>query len=115
VDVVSVYVAEAHPADEWVIYGDDYHNAETACVLQPKSLSARSAVAARFVERYNYSTDSFLIDSMDNVASQAYFCEPERLYVVFDGRLCYVGGIGPYFYNVNEVREFLLNKIKSLC
>jgi len=110
-----VYVAEAHPADEWVIYGDDYHSGETACVMQPKTLASRSAVAARFAERYNYPTEAFLIDSMDNVASQAYFAEPERLFVVFEGRLVYVGGIGPYFYNLIEAREFLLNRIQSLC
>jgi len=108
-----VYVVEAHPADEWVIYGDDYANGETACVLQPKTLAARSAVAARFAERYCYPTENFVIDTMDNDANKAYVAEPERLYVVSEGRVVYVGGIGPYFYNFIEAKEFLLNRIKS--
>jgi len=107
VDVVSIYISEAHPTDEWVIYGDDYAGGETACIRQPRTLRERQSAASRFATRFNHPTDTLLIDSMDNATNKMYLAEPERLFVIHGGRIVYVGGHGPFFYDPDELQAFL--------
>jgi len=52
-----------------------------------------------------------LVDQMDDQACRAYAALPERLYVMLDGRIVYQGGMGPFYYNIDEVEE-LLAKMK---
>jgi len=111
--VVSVYITEAHPSDEWVIYGDSYAQGETACIPQPRTLAQRGKAAARFANRFDYPTDSLLIDSINNTANKAYLAEPERLYVVKDNRIVYVGGFGPFYYNPHDAEDFIADSVKQ--
>jgi len=109
VDVVTVYIVEAHPTDEWdVNTGLD----SEACVRQPRTLQQRGSVATSFATRYEYPSERFVIDNMDNTVSDAYSAVPERLFVVDGkGKLAYVGGIGPYHYDPTEVRAFLVKAL----
>ena len=48
-----------------------------------------------------------LVDPMDDRANLAYAALPERLYVILDGTVVFVGGPGPYHYDVKAVDNFL--------
>ena len=46
-------------------------------------------------------------DNFDNSAGWAYGAHPERLYILLDGKIVYQGGMGPFFYNLNELIRWL--------
>ena len=51
----------------------------------------------------------FAIDLMDNDARKLYGATPERLYVVYERIIVYVGIRGPVGYKVKEVEDCLRN------
>ena len=48
-----------------------------------------------------------IIDAMSDETNKAYGAVPERLYIILDGKIVYQGGVGPFFYNLNEVEDYL--------
>ena len=46
-------------------------------------------------------------DPIENPFSTAYSAIPERLAVILDGKIAYMGGKGPYDYSLPEVDRFL--------
>ena len=48
-----------------------------------------------------------LVDEMDNRASIGFGAMPERLAVVFDGKLQWIGGGGPSNYSVDDLENYL--------
>ena len=46
-------------------------------------------------------------DSFNNPAARAYGAHPERLYVLLDGKVAYQGGMGPFFYDLSELKCWL--------
>jgi hypothetical protein len=49
----------------------------------------------------------YFIDGIDNAAMDAFVSWPERLFVIRDGVLEYVGGFGPERYDVAELEAWL--------
>ena len=49
----------------------------------------------------------FLVDDMDNKANIAFGAIPERLAVLFDGKVQWLGGPGPFKYSVEELENYL--------
>ena len=47
------------------------------------------------------------VDSMANTMKTAYAALPERLYVIDEDKIAYVGGLGPDGYNLQELRRWL--------
>jgi len=113
VDVLWVYVTEAHPSDEWAM--NDGFDPDSACWLQPRTIEQRNKVAQAFADRYQLPKDNFVLDNMTNDLNRAYSAEPERLYVVDgNGNVVFVGGLGPFNYDVDEVRRFLDKALKRV-
>ena len=53
-----------------------------------------------------------LLDDIDNTAMACYAAWPERLYVIgTDGRIRYKGGMGPYYFDPDEVEEVLVKEL----
>lgn len=56
------------------------------------------------------------LDTMDNKANETFAALPERLYVLHNDRVSYIGGLGPLLYCVSEVenwlRAFAMSKTK---
>ena len=48
-----------------------------------------------------------VMDEMTNDLDKAYKALPERLYIIQDGVIKYVGGVGPFDYNIDQVEEWL--------
>ena len=46
-------------------------------------------------------------DLMDNRLNKAFGALPERLFILLNNEVVYVGGTGPFHYNLNEVKTWL--------
>ena len=57
---------------------------------------------------------SIYVDNMENEASISYGAYPERLYIILDGNVKYQGGMGPFFYSLNEMEHWLEQYHKSV-
>lgn len=104
-DFLTLYIREAHAKDEWPMSAD-------VCYLQPKTLAQRLSIAQDFVKRYNYQI-AMVVDNMDDGFEKDYFAWPERLFVIEDGEMQFVGGPGPYGYKPEEVREWLVKRFET--
>ncbi len=107
VNFVIVYIKEAHPEDEWQM--ED--NEESGVIYsQPKSTEERRELARAFIDQMDVETET-LLDDIDNTAMACYAAWPERLYIIgTDGRIIYKGGMGPFYFDPDEVEEILLRK-----
>ena len=77
--VVTVYIAEAHAADEWPI-GDGVHPS-TCSIKQPVSLRERRAAARAFVRELAWPFE-VLVDSMSDAFEHTFAAWPLRFYLV---------------------------------
>ena len=48
-----------------------------------------------------------LPDGIDNTANITFGAEPERLAVLFQGKLQWLGGPGPFKHSVEDLEEYL--------
>jgi len=107
VNFVIVYIKEAHPEDEWQMES----NEESGVIYsQPKSTEERRELARAFIDQMDVQTET-LLDDIDNTAMACYAAWPERLYIIgTDGRIIYKGGMGPFYFDPDEVEEILLKE-----
>ena len=103
VDFVVVYTMEAHPTDGWHYPAGRFH------IKQSRCLEERIAAAKNLLEMGL--SCPLLVDSMDNEVTRAFDAFPERLYAILDGRVAFVGGPGPYFYDVKELDKWLAKRL----
>ena len=98
-----MYITEAHPTDGWSII-----SSVQPIVNQQKSFEERFDTAAEF--RNNIADivqAKFLVDGMDNLANVTFGAIPERLAVLFNGKVQWLGGPGPFKYSVEELENYL--------
>lgn len=74
VQLVGVYIVEAHAIDEWPV-GDPLK------ITQPKSTIERCGVARAFVQEYQLRTP-MIVDGIENEFSEEFAGWPVRFYVV---------------------------------
>jgi type I thyroxine 5'-deiodinase len=119
ISFVTVYTAEAHPNDGWVIPGNFSEDSEYTgneddfCILQAKTIEARRDVAQRFIDNKRFNWPVFL-DTMENTALRAYNSWPIRLYLVESGKIIYCGDQGPFGYQPDELEKALLAAMPGL-
>lgn len=94
--VVFVYVAEAHPVDEWQMEA----NVEEGVLLrQHRTLAERQAAALEGATSLGL-TLPLLVDGMDDAVSGAFAAWPERIVVIdADGRIASPGEPGPWGFD----------------
>ena len=107
VDFVVVYIAEAHPTDEWAFENNKYK------IKQPKQLEERMSAAKMFAQDAQMECP-ILVDNMNDDANLAYGALPERLYIIHDGKIAYEGGRGPMLYNLEEMKEALVKVLQKM-
>lgn len=105
-DFVTIYIAEAHPAER-------KHFIDNYAIDTHASIDERVEAAETLKEEAGEFLNGcpILVDQMDDKASLAYASLPERLYVVQDGVVTFEGGIGPVFYSIEEVEDFLSKNV----
>jgi hypothetical protein len=61
-----------------------------------------------FVDKMGVETETF-VDDIHNTAMACYAAWPERIYVIDTaGRIAYKGGLGPFYFEPEDVRDVLL-------
>jgi hypothetical protein len=103
VNLLHVYIREAHPKDEWAWAGD----AISCSIRQPRTLEERLDVGRRFAQDYGIDPTTIAVDNLDNTMEQLYKGWPERLYVIHQKKIVFVGTPGPFGYIPEEVDRFL--------
>ena len=99
-----VYIREAHPTDEWQMEANEEHHVEYE---QPKTFDDRLELARAFVFEMDVKTKTY-VDGIRNTANACYAAWPERIYIIdTDGTILYKGGMGPFFFNTDDVETFL--------
>lgn len=104
-DFLLVYIDEAHPSDGWVAppMGSCSFN-----VRKHRNLEERLGAAQKLIEHFSLPPQCQLVaDSMDNNANVAYGVSNERVCIVQRRKIAYLGGKGPFFYNLKDVRQWL--------
>jgi type I thyroxine 5'-deiodinase len=67
----------------------------------------------RQCERRGLAPIPIFADSMKNVASSSFGALPERLVILLDGRVAFIGGKGPEEYSIAAARRALLALLKD--
>ena len=109
VDFIVVYIEEAHPTDEWSIDSVAYK------IKQPKMLKERLLTAKMFAD-YTQMECPIPVDNMNDEANFAYGALPESLYITYDGKIAFEGGIGPLLCDIDKMKIALdefFNTLKS--
>jgi hypothetical protein len=98
VHFLTVYIAEAHPDDEWQM---DSNRKDNVVFKQPKLFEERQELAKVLVDRLHYRMP-VAIDSMDNKADKEFAAWPERIYILgLGGKVLYKGGMGPFGFDID--------------
>ncbi|TKC46686.1 hypothetical protein EI555_016066 [Monodon monoceros] len=104
-DFLLVYIDEAHPSDGWAVPGDSSLSFE---VKKHRNQEDRCAAAHQLMERFSLPPQCQVVaDRMDNNANVAYGVAFERVCIVQRQKIAYLGGKGPFYYNLQEVRRWL--------
>lgn len=107
---VVVYLEEAHPTDGWM------YPAVSHFIQQHTSLKQRVAAAEILQDElevrcnahgYNPSDLPLCVDAMENKASIAFGALPERLAIIMDGKIVWIGGRGPMDYSLVDAEKEL--------
>lgn len=99
IDFVTVYIKEAHPTDDW-------HMDKIIDYTQPKNLTERKAALQKLYDMYDPKMP-IVMDDMTDQLEKAYSSWPERLYVLQNGKILWIGGVGPFNYSVPELEKWL--------
>uniref|UniRef100_A0A8C9RSS3 Iodothyronine deiodinase n=1 Tax=Scleropages formosus TaxID=113540 RepID=A0A8C9RSS3_SCLFO len=104
-DFLLVYIEEAHPSDGWALSTMESHAFQ---VKKHRSLEERMLAAHRLLEHFALPPQCHLVaDCMDNNANVAYGVSNERVCIVQKKKIAYLGGKGPFFYHLKDVRRWL--------
>ena len=80
VQLLNVYIVEAHPADGWQVEANENEDDGTGnlCFMQPRTLAARLTVAGRFVQDMKLDPSSVVVDGIENETDLAFEARAPR-------------------------------------
>lgn len=106
VDLLQVYILEAHPMDEWgaPVDGTEYN--------QTQNLEERIKMAKTFKEAKDIK-DQIVVDDMANPCNDAYEAVATKAYVIEGGKIVWRTGMSPFQYDVEGLKDFLMSKKAS--
>eukprot|EP00746_Dinoflagellata_sp_MGD_P162353 gnl/MRDRNA2_/MRDRNA2_89883_c0_seq1.p1 gnl/MRDRNA2_/MRDRNA2_89883_c0~~gnl/MRDRNA2_/MRDRNA2_89883_c0_seq1.p1 ORF type:complete len:270 (+),score=65.91 gnl/MRDRNA2_/MRDRNA2_89883_c0_seq1:73-882(+) len=101
VDLLQVYIMEAHPKDEWAFPGTEY--------TQTQSLEDRIKMAKTFKEDKDIK-ENMVVDDIANPCNNAYEAVATKAYVIEGGKIVWRTGMSPFQYDVEGLKDFLTSK-----
>lgn len=106
VNVVALYIAEAHAQDEWPISSSRCNRGRgMVCVQQARTMEERVATAQEFVDIFAFQSVPMYCDAIDNAFERQFGAWPLRFYVVAsDGALRYAAMPRDCVYDLTEIR-----------
>ncbi|CAH1794763.1 unnamed protein product [Owenia fusiformis] len=96
-DFVFIYIHESHPTDGWVFN-------DIIKIKQHASLEERLDAARHLKERIPC---PIYVDSMENEAMWSYAALPDRLVIVNNHIVEFIGKAGPFGFNTAAVCEWI--------
>lgn len=107
--LLTIYIDEAHPQNEWFFpQAPDVLTGE-AIIPSHQTIEDRLAAAKKFAAVKQFKMD-LVADSMEGHIVDRYLAWPERLYIIVDGVIVYMGGNGPFGYRLDEVQRWLAER-----
>jgi len=114
-DFVCVYIAEAHPSERNHFSGnfdinthEAFHDRFEAAQVFVREFD--DLIAKKFPSLKEVEID-VVVDNMQDEANLLYGAIPERLFGVVDGKVEYVGDVGPYGYDIDEIEEWMKKRL----
>jgi len=111
VDMVTVYIEEAHAIDEWPM-GDGAKGSEFKAIVQPVSLAERAKAAQLLVTELGYEVP-LVVDNMENEVRIKYACWPLRFYVIDQDQVWYKAQPSNYRYSVSALRDSVIALLEA--
>ena len=81
-------------------------------INQHRTIEERFAAGALLNEDPDF-TFQLVVDTMQNEANFLYGAIPEKIAIVYNSRIKYISGPGPYDFNVEEAKKYLLGILKN--
>ena len=106
VDMVTVYIEEAHALDEWPM-GDGAPSSEFKGIMQPQSIPERAKAAQLLKDDLKYDVP-VILDNMENEVRIKYACWPVRFYILDDEKVRYKAQPVEYRYSVPQFRDAII-------
>ena len=107
--IFVVYIAEVHPLGGWELAENEQEGIQ---MNQHTSFEERYGAAAACAENLKMTIPT-LVDNMENEAFEKFAAWPERIHIADrDGKMCYLGGQGPYDFKPKEAEEALLRLLE---
>ena len=108
IDIVFVYILEAHACDEWKL-GTKYQ------IPQHKSLEDRLAAVKQMKQELEFPDNiKVFCDSMNNEFDHMYSCWPDR-HLLIENEIALVASTpSNYGYSRIDILEYLLRNVESL-
>eukprot|EP00930_Biecheleria_cincta_P060278 TRINITY_DN45957_c0_g1_i1.p1 TRINITY_DN45957_c0_g1~~TRINITY_DN45957_c0_g1_i1.p1 ORF type:complete len:291 (-),score=74.80 TRINITY_DN45957_c0_g1_i1:213-1019(-) len=104
VEMLEVYIIDAHPVDEWS--GGPIDGVEWS---QPKTLEERIKIAKVFQEAKGIKAN-MVVDDMSNPCNIAYEAVATKACVLEGSKVVWKTGMSPFQYDVDGLKEFLASK-----
>ncbi|CBY15960.1 unnamed protein product [Oikopleura dioica] len=99
VTFLTIYVREAHPTDGWAI-NNSYN--------LPQAISNSDRIkSAQILKAQAANIGTILADAIGDEIEQFFSALPERLAIIKNGKVEYLGGPGPFGYDLDEMVEKL--------
>ena len=105
---VSVYIAEAHPSDGWSLPQASKYNVRSATTLDERINTCKTWLL-EIPEVHS----TYVVDAMNDNANAAFNALPERLYVIENSTVQYVGGLGPFNYDIDSMSQYLSTRLSE--
>jgi len=103
VDMVTVYIEEAHALDEWPM-GDGATGSDFKGIVQARTLAERAEAAKLLHTELGYESP-LVLDNMENEVRIKYACWPLRFYVIDGDQIWYKAQPSGYRYSVPALRD----------
>jgi hypothetical protein len=123
VDILHVYISEAHAQDEWPIGG-------YAALQQPKNVAERLEIAQAFAKKFKWQVPMVVAPPEDlaqpasdsdakrirqtcttDAFDAVYACWPFRIYIIDEGAIAYKAQVHQCSFEVFDARNFLLTRL----
>lgn len=76
-------------------------------IHQHRSIQERHKAAKMLSHDFDLANVNLFMDTMDNNTNEKYAALPERLFILHEGKISYIGGVGPVNYHPEEVENWL--------
>jgi Iodothyronine deiodinase len=112
INLMSVYITEAHAHDEWPISSGRFTLDGVPVILnQPKSTEERLEAAKQFKEHYNFRVP-ILVDPIEDGFDKVFAPWPLRFYILDKGKLVYKAQPKDCSYDIAELRNKILELVE---